>query len=491
MADTPLQSASGTGIAQAYGDGAQAHVHVTNRYELRASLDDLRRLLQEEDAQSAQVQDLAAQLETSREAVLGFFRILKEQEVPLDQMQQKLMEVAQRHMELLARLRALEPDSTAAHALIEQARTLIAQASSPADYDQADGLLCQAEEANDPELARAEQIEREAHQAAVRMRRQKAATRAQRAELSLTRLDQLQAAQHFQAAASFIQQDDPIAGADYLLQSVAALRTHGAEKGEPGRLLQAAALSRTVIEQHPKPEQPLVWALAQHHLGLTLQALGGMGRDETAPYLESVAALRKALEVITRTFSAALWAGLQNDLGNSLCSLGEREKSSDRLREAVDAFDAALEVRVRESLPLQWAMTVSNRATALFYLGELDTGTATLLNAIAAAHEVLEVTPREGVPVRWAATQNNLGLMLYTLAGREHSRERMKQAITAFQSALEELPRDRMPHVWQNTHDRLQKAEIAFQSGTGLSMLEASGCSEEGSQQSAIAPEFH
>ena len=61
-------------------------------------------------------------------------------------------------------------------------------AASAKDYDRVDGLLSKAKEAQDRSLEVAEALEREAHEAANRLRRGKAATRAERGELSLTRV---------------------------------------------------------------------------------------------------------------------------------------------------------------------------------------------------------------------------------------------------------------------------------------------------------------
>jgi hypothetical protein len=47
----------------------------------------------------------------------------------------------------------------------------------------------------------------------------------------------------------------------------------------------------------------------------------------------------------------------QNNLGNALWTLGERESDTTRLEEAVAAYRAALEERTRERVPRQWAQT--------------------------------------------------------------------------------------------------------------------------------------
>ena len=147
----------------------------------------------------------------------------------------------------------------------------------------------------------------------------------------------------------------------------------------------------------------------------------------------------------------------QNNLGNALQTLGERESGTARLEEAVDrlprraagtdaragaarlgddaeqprqracersasaragrrgwrrrstAYRDALKERTRERVPLDWAMTQNNLGNALRTLGERESGTARLEEAVAAYRDALEEWTRERVPLDWAMTQNNLG----------------------------------------------------------------------------------
>ena len=78
-----------------------------------------------------------------------------------------------------------------------------------------------------------------------------------------------------------------------------------------------------------------------------------------------MAAYRAALEERRRDRVPLDWATTQNNLGNALGSLGERESGTARLEEAVVAFRAALEERRRDRVPLDWAMTQNNLGAAL------------------------------------------------------------------------------------------------------------------------------
>jgi hypothetical protein len=86
-------------------------------------------------------------------------------------------------------------------------------------------------------------------------------------------------------------------------------------------------------------------------------------------------AYRLALAVRTRDVLPQQWASTQNNLGNALQSLGERQGGSEAARhlaEAVEAFRLALTVFTRDDLPQQWATTQNNLGIALQIQIRLD-----------------------------------------------------------------------------------------------------------------------
>ena len=88
-----------------------------------------------------------------------------------------------------------------------------------------------------------------------------------------------------------------------------------------------------------------------------------------------------------------------------------------KLEEAVAAYREALKEYTRERVPLDWATTQNNLGNALSRLGERESGTAKLEEAVAAYREALKEWTRERVPLEWAMTQNNLGNALMSARG--------------------------------------------------------------------------
>lgn len=133
----------------------------------------------------------------------------------------------------------------------------------------------------------------------------------------------------------------------------------------------------------------------------------------------------------TRERVPLAWATTQNNLGNALLSLGEREGDAARLEEAVAAFRLALVEQTRERVPLDWAMTQNNLGLALLRLGDREGGAARLEEAIAAFRLALLERTRERVPLDWLGTQTNLGDALTMLGQRTKRRDHLCEALSA------------------------------------------------------------
>jgi Tetratricopeptide repeat len=133
------------------------------------------------------------------------------------------------------------------------------------------------------------------------------------------------------------------------------------------------------------------------------------------------------------------WARTQNNLGNALQTLGERESGTARgWRRRSPPTVMPLEERTRERVPLQWAATQNNLGAALRALGERESGTARLEEAVGAYRDALKESSRERVPLDWAISFGNQGVALMHVAERRNA----AMAETAYQqieAALETM----------------------------------------------------
>jgi tetratricopeptide (TPR) repeat protein len=263
---------------------------------------------------------------------------------------------------------------------------------------------------------------------------------------------------------------DGVTGADalgsWLFAKAGDYYERGDQKGDNTALLIAIAAYQDTLAEYTRERAPLDWARIQNNLGNSLWTLGeresGMARLEQA-----VDAFRNALKERMRESAPLDWAMTQNNLGNALKALGARESGTARLEQAVDAFRNALAEYTRERAPLHWATIQTNLGNALRNLGERESGTARLEQAVDAYRNALAERTRERAPLDWAATQNNLGNALRNLGERESGMARLEQAVDAYRNALEERIREQVPLDWAMTQNNL---------GTALSILGEREC---------------
>jgi len=401
----------------------------------------------------ARAAELGTQLGFTREAVIGFFRIVGEQDVPLEQVPTKLAEIAARHRAMLDRWSVLDVGDPATAALAAEAKTAI----DTGRYDEADALLLRAQEQDIAAARQAEQLARDAQQAAERRFLRAAESEGKRGDLAMTRLRYDDAAKRYAAAASMVPSTRPDERRRYVKREAGALYQQGDERGDNKAALLAIDRYRAFAQATDRATTPLDWARTQNDLGIALWTLGER-ESGTARLEEAVAAYRAALEEYTRDRVPLDWARTQMGLGLALSTLGKRERGTARLEEAVAAYRAALEERTRDRLPLDWAMTQVNLGAALRTLGARESGTARLEEAVAAYRAALEENTRDRVPLLWAGTQNNLGNALWSLGERESGTASLEEAVAADRAALEEWTRDRVPLDWAMTQMNLGNA---------------------------------
>jgi tetratricopeptide (TPR) repeat protein len=200
-------------------------------------------------------------------------------------------------------------------------------------------------------------------------------------------------------------------------------------------------------------------AMVARSLDSEAAALHEYGRDRGSNvHLVAVITLRRKL--LDAVSSDDDRGEAQNNLGLALFGLGERERGTGRLEEAVAAYRNALKERTRERVPLDWAATQNNLGLALWRLGERESDRGRLEEAVAAFRDALQEWTRERVPLQWAAAQNNLGVALSRLGERESGTGRLEEAAAAYRDALKEWTRERVPLQWALSIGNLGVAQM-------------------------------
>jgi tetratricopeptide (TPR) repeat protein len=254
-----------------------------------------------------------------------------------------------------------------------------------------------------------------------------------------------------------------------------ALQHLGIQTSNRDNLIQAIRYYRAVVSKWTAAEYPGDWEIAQNGLGIAVGALGRLESD-SVNLLGALAIFRDLLARLSATSeSGSRLAPIQNNLGNTLLTLGERETGSQKLGEAAESYRAALTQWTRDRFPLDWATVQDHLGYALQLAGSRRSGTDLLVSAVAAHRNALEELNREEVPMYWAQAQNNLGSALKILGERQSCIELLEEAASAYRLALEERVFKEQPLAWAEAKNNLGGVllEIADRSGNLVGIEEA------------------
>ena len=242
-------------------------------------------LLAANQDQATRITQLSVQLGVSEAAVRGFFDTLGKEQVPPERWANALAEIAQSHLSLLKRLESLPADD----ATIAKKKRAAREAVASGDHQRADALLEACEQLD------LEASQRATEDAKSRLRRA-AETRAARGDLAMTRIDYRGAADHFGRAVELADGLDAELQNRFLHKRADALYKQGEERGDNAALNEAIGAWRDLLDRRPREPLPLDWAMTQNNLGNALRRLGER-ESGTTRLEEAVAAYREALAV--------------------------------------------------------------------------------------------------------------------------------------------------------------------------------------------------
>ena len=172
------------------------------------------------------------------------------------------------------------------------------------------------------------------------------------------------------------------------------------------------------VERVVRSNIPMIPPHVSRHLRERQDAFDVEGRDKGINFSLEIA-IEIALPIFA--FRPATQTARQRAKRSRRCALdtGRARERHRAPRRGGRGYREALKECTRERVPLDWAMTQNNLGNALRILGERESGTARLEEAVAAYREALKERTRERAPLEWATTQNNLGNALATLGERE------------------------------------------------------------------------
>jgi tetratricopeptide (TPR) repeat protein len=182
------------------------------------------------------------------------------------------------------------------------------------------------------------------------------------------------------------------------------------------------------------------------------------------------------------------WAAAQNNLGNTLYTLGGRTNDIPTLEKAVASFDAALTVYTVESNPVRWATAQSNRASAQMALADAiyastedvqlralqagnqnaenlpevvaarEKAVALLTQSVGGLQAALRVRTKSDNPLDWALIQHTLASVLSDRGKLSASPADVRAAVDAYRDVLTVHDKARMPVQWATSSANLASA---------------------------------
>jgi tetratricopeptide (TPR) repeat protein len=254
---------------------------------------------------------LRKQLDLNEGQVLAALDIVAENDIPLDLLVLKLVEIAERFKALQEAQSTLSSDDPKAASLEAKARKAI----DAGELVQADALFAEVETGQTEVLDRA-------------------GTLVKRGEIALARLRYVEAATHFARAASVLPPGSTHENKrnGYITRQASALFQQGEDFGDNGALRLAIELYKQIIDLSSRERVPLQWAAIENNLGNAFRVLGGR-ENGTANLEEAVAAYREALKELNRERAPLDWATTQTNLGSALLVLAGRESGTAKLEE--------------------------------------------------------------------------------------------------------------------------------------------------------------
>ena len=188
-----------------------------------------------------------------------------------------------------------------------------------------------------------------------------------------------------------------------------ALVRLGERESGTARLEEAVAAYRAALTERTRERVPLDWAMTQNNLGNALSSARRAGERHGAAGGGGRRLSRGADGADARARAARLGEDAEQSRHRAVERSASARAARRGWRRRSPPIAQALTEWTRERVPLDWAMTQNNLGNALSSLGERESGTARLEEAVAAYRAALTERTRERVPLLLGADAGESG----------------------------------------------------------------------------------
>jgi hypothetical protein len=236
------------------------------------------------------IEAISKTLGVTTDAAKTLLKIAGEQDVPDEKLAAELTKIATDYKRLQSQAVALNPSNPTAQALVGQANAAI----DAGNFASAHEFLRQATQAQIAAAQEARKLREQAQAAEDAQMLGAASSTAAEGGVAMTERHYMEAADLFGRAAGLVPSGQPDETEDYLSRQADALYRDGDERGHNDALRTSIDVWRRVLEVAPRDRGPLDWAATQNNLGNALETLGER-ESGTASLEAAVAAFDRAL----------------------------------------------------------------------------------------------------------------------------------------------------------------------------------------------------
>ena len=445
-------SASATGGSIAIGNDAIGNVLTVYQNSpeelakmIKVCLNQAQIVVAEREESLRKVKDLSARLDIENDAVVSLLRVVGQEEVPIEQLQSKLVEIATQYRSTRRSVSKLKFTDTDTEKFVNFANdALIAGKFIEADEMLRQAALQERHIAQKQSLVPGEQLEL----VNVQMHLLNAArVEAGRGEISLMQLRYADAASHFADAAALIPENKDLdtfnIQGGFLLQEAKSHFLYG-ENSTNDRLrsFDKAVKLFQIVFNSEKIFTIESYALSQADFGSALVELSK--QDSSKDYLNvAITAYKESLKEKAISLN-------QHDRMNVLLRLGAALMSKKSYKEAIAVYRTISNMCEACSRKKGggWVSARLGLGLALAEAASQDGDVSFSFEAIHVLHTVSEVIDQKLDPSAWVESQVNLGYALFGAGKRFNQPESLHESISVLRSILRIIARNRELDTW-------------------------------------------
>ena len=215
------------------------------------------------------------------------------------------------------------------------------------------------------------------------------------------------------------------------------------------------------LGHYDKDTNAPMFALLNNRIGEAYEIMAGLEPEEDEKkelYNKSLSHIKSAFEVYNPIDYRPQYSLLMHMMGRVQSALGDFDKSSESIREAIETFEEALRFNTPGQSPGAYAQAHVNLGNGYRTQAELTTSPENCIWAIESYERALQVYSEGDFSLETALVYNNLGAAYDMLAHIEESAESCLKAVSHYEDALKVYTLEEYPKEYSTTENNIGNA---------------------------------